>query len=208
MKIACVGAGPAGLLLSPIFAGATLVLFVAILAPVWFMMNNRPNMTANSNTSSAPNLSPIGTGNVNSNSNRNLGPAPDVQFTRLSGEVLRLKDYRGQVVLLNFWATWNAPSKTEVAVLNVLHESFNSKGLVVIGISYDDTAEQVREFQKENLQKYQIGLGGNAVEGLTAQPLPTTYIIDRRGKIRTKLVGVQNRQTLEAEILPLLSEAR
>ena len=121
---------------------------------------------------------------------------------------MRLKDYRGKVVLLSSWATWSDPSKTEVAVLNELEENFMFKGLVVIGISYDDTADQVREFQKQYPQIYKIGLGGQAIEGqLAAKPLPTTYIIDRRGKIRTRLTGVQHRQTLEAAIQPLLSES-
>lgn len=158
-----------------------------------------------------PSASPLATRNLNSsNSNSSSGLAPDLSFTKLDGGTLRLKDFRGRVVLLNFWATWATPSKTEIPVLNSLQQSFASRGLVVIGISNDDTAEKIREFQKENPQTYQIGMGDKAVAGqLGILQLPTTYLIDRRGQIRKKIVGVnaQSREVFAAAIQPLLDEA-
>ena len=82
-----------------------------------------------------------------------------------------------------------------------------SRGLSVIGVSYDDTSDLVREFQKDIKQEYAIVLGGKEVGSqLPASPLPTTYIIDRQGRIRDKLIGERTREAFEAVIKPLLDE--
>jgi peroxiredoxin len=81
--------------------------------------------------------------------------------------------------------------------------------LSVIGVSYDDTADLVQEFQKDIPQSYQVVLGGREVgSALPASPLPTTYIIDRQGRIRDKLIGERSRDAFEAIIKPLLDEAQ
>ena len=196
-------------LLMPIFAGAAMVLLVVIVAPIWFMMNSKSSVSESRMPSS----------NTASNAaNRNTGNpaplakdsqlAPDAQFSSLDGGMLRLKDFQGRVVLLNFWTTWAAPSRKEIPVLNQLQKDLGPRGLSVIGISYDDTADAVRQFQKEVPQDYQIGLGGKQVAAqLQSLAFPTTYLIDRRGRIRKKMVGGQTRAAFEAAIEPLLSEA-
>jgi peroxiredoxin len=189
--------------MTPIYAGAALILLVVLVAPagIMLMMNSAKNNVA---------TGPGSTSNQNSNSpnsNSSSGLAPDLQFAKLDGGVLRLKDFRGRVVLLNFWATWAIPSKNEIPVLNSLQQSYGSRGLVVMGVSYDDTTDQIKESQKEYPQTYQIGLGGKASEGqLGALKLPTTYVIDRRGKIRAKFVGDSTREQFESAIQPLLTE--
>jgi peroxiredoxin len=198
----------------PIYAGAAaMVLFAMVLVPVFLMTTNRmasgpPNTgspplqyptATNSNTSANANS----TGNVNSD----FEVAPDVKFGRLDGGTMRLSDFRGRVLLLNFWGSWNPVSRREVPVLNELHKDFKDRGLTVIGISADDTAEKVREFQKETAQDYLIGLSDKEVQDqLKAGRVPTTYIIDRRGRIRKKLIGMQSRETFEAAIEPLINE--
>jgi len=134
--------------------------------------------------------------------------APDVQFTKLDGSALRLSDLRGRVVLLNFWATWCIPCRAEIPTLSAMQKDLESRGLTVIGVSYDDTAELVLQFQKDIPQGYQVVLGGREVGSqLPASPLPTTYIIDREGRIREKLIGERTRQAFESSINPLLDEA-
>jgi cytochrome c-type biogenesis protein len=140
---------------------------------------------------------------------RDLGAAPDVQFSKLDGSLLKLKDLRGRVVLLNFWATWCIPCRSEIPSLSAMQKDLESRGLSVIGVSYDDTADLVREFQKDIPQSYQIVLGGREVGAdLPASPLPTTYIIDRQGRIREKIIGERTREAFEASIKPLLDEAQ
>jgi len=138
----------------------------------------------------------------------NAAPAPDVQFTRLDGQAMRLKDLHGRVVLLNFWATWCIPCRSEIPTLSAMQKDLESRGLSVIGVSYDDTADMVRSFQKDIHQDYEVVLGGRDVGGqLPAAPLPTTYIIDREGRIRDKLIGEKTRAVFESAIKPLLDEA-
>ena len=135
--------------------------------------------------------------------------APDVQFTKLDGSAFRLKDLKGRVVLLNFWATWCVPCRNEIPSLGAMQTDLDSRGLSVIGVSYDDTADLVQEFQKDIPQTYQIVLGGREVGSeLPASPLPTTYIIDRQGRIREKMIGERTRSAFEAVIKPLLDEAQ
>ena len=135
-------------------------------------------------------------------------PAPDVQFTKLEGGTLRLADLRGRVVLLNFWATWCIPCRSEIPALSELEKELSSRGLVVVGVSFDDTADLIRDFQKDIKQEYSIVLGGKDVGSqLPASPLPTTYIIDRDGRIREKFIGEKSRAAFEAVLKPLLDEA-
>jgi cytochrome c-type biogenesis protein len=135
-------------------------------------------------------------------------PAPDVKFTRLDGSPFRLNDLRGRVVLLNFWATWCIPCRSEIPSLSAMQKDLEGKGLSVIGVSYDDTADLIQQFQKDIPQSYQIVLGGREVGSeLPASPLPTTYIIDRQGRIRDKLIGERTRDAFESIIKPLLDES-
>jgi thiol-disulfide isomerase/thioredoxin len=138
----------------------------------------------------------------------NFQMAPDVQFTRLDGGALRLKDLRGRVVLLNFWATWCVPCRNEIPSLSAMQKDLEPRGLSVIGVSYDDTPDLVQRFQKDIPQAYQIVLGGRDVGAqLPASPLPTSYIIDREGRIREKMIGERTRAAFESVIKPLLDEA-
>jgi cytochrome c-type biogenesis protein len=138
---------------------------------------------------------------------QNFPTAPDVQFTKLDGSTLRLRDLRGRVVLLNFWATWCIPCRSEIPLLSAMQKDLESRGLSIIGVSYDDTADLVQSFQKEIPQSYQVVLGGREVGAqLPASPLPTTYIIDREGRIRDKMIGERTRAAFESAIKPLLDQ--
>jgi cytochrome c-type biogenesis protein len=133
--------------------------------------------------------------------------APDVQFTKLDGNKLRIKDLHGRVVLLNFWATWCIPCRNEIPSLSAMQKDLDGRGLSIIGVSYDDTADLVKDFQKEIPQSYEIVLGGRDVGSqLPASPLPTSYLIDRQGRIREKMIGERTREAFEASIKPLLDE--
>src|SRR5437016_12492592 len=120
----------------------------------------------------------------------NFPAAPDVQFTKLDVSSMRLKDLHGRVVLLNFWATWCIPCRDEIPSLSAMQKDLEPRGLSVIGVSYDDTADLVRQFQKDLPQSYQIGMGGREVGSqLPASPFPTTYSLDREGRMRNKNIG-------------------
>jgi cytochrome c-type biogenesis protein len=139
--------------------------------------------------------------------NANTQPAPDVQFAKLDGGSLRLTELRGRVVVLNFWATWCIPCRSEIPALSAMQKTMEGEGLTVVGVSYDDTPELIQEFQKDLKQEYTVVLGGKDVGSqLPASPLPTTYIIDRQGQIREKFIGERSQSAFEAVIKPLLQE--
>jgi cytochrome c-type biogenesis protein len=141
--------------------------------------------------------------------NKNFQPAPDVEFQTLAGVPFRLKDVQGQVVLLNFWATWCIPCREEIPELNALQHELEAQGLKVIGASTEDSAEGVNDYQQEVAKfEYQVLLGGNDAKAKLAHPqLPTTYLIDRQGRIRDKVIGARNKAGWEALVKPLLEEA-
>lgn len=140
--------------------------------------------------------------------NNTFAPAPDFTLTKLEGQQLRLSELRGRVVMLNFWATWCGPCRAEIPELNVMQREMKDQGLTIIGVSWDDTVEGVREFQQELPQDYTILLNGEGVQSLFGgiPSLPTTYLIDRDGRIRQKIIGARGRAVFEAAIKPLLDE--
>ena len=137
-----------------------------------------------------------------------LGPAPQVELSSLDGQPLKLSSFRGHVVLLNFWATWCAPCRTEIPELNGLQHDLEASGLTVVGVSWDDSADGVREFQKELPQEYTVLLGGEDVQDKFAgiRSLPTTYIIDREGNVRQRIIGARDRSQFEAALRPFVNE--
>ena len=135
-------------------------------------------------------------------------PAPDLELQGLDGRRFRLRDLRGRVVVLNFWATWCAPCRVEIPELNRLQVELEKRGLSVVGLSWDDSSEKVKRFEKEIELQYKVVLGGEKVqERFGGVPgLPTTFIIDRKGRIRQKVVGPRDGAGFRAAILPLLDE--
>src|ERR1051325_5899645 len=141
-------------------------------------------------------------------STSNFEPAPEVQFQTLNGQPFTLGQLRGQVVLLNFWATWCIPCREEIPVLNAMQKELQAKGLTIVGASLEDTAAGVEEYQKDVRKfEYQVLVGGDeAKQKFGGTPLPTTYLIDRDGRIRQKIIGARDREGWEAAVKPLLDE--
>jgi thiol-disulfide isomerase/thioredoxin len=140
--------------------------------------------------------------------NSNFEPVPDVEFQTLAGKPFHLKELQGQVVLLNFWATYCIPCREEIPALNALQNELQSQGLKIVGASLDDTVDGVNEYQKDVAEfKYEVLLGGSDAKVKYAQSvLPTTYLIDRQGRIRQKIIGAKDKAGWEAVIKPLLAE--
>ena len=141
--------------------------------------------------------------------NANFEMVPDVEFQTLAGKPFRLKELQGQVVLLNFWATYCIPCREEIPALNALQHELQPQGLKIVGASLDDSADGVNAYQQEVAKfEYDVLLGGSDAKVKFQQSvLPTTYLIDRQGRIRQKIIGARDKASWEAAVKPLLSES-
>lgn len=132
--------------------------------------------------------------------------APNFSLTDLSGKKLDLAAYRGKVVLLNFWATWCGPCRTEIPRLIGLQDKYRSKGLEIVGISLDDDAKPVRAFYQQFKINYPVVMGdANLAErygGILG--LPVSFVIGCDGRIYTRHTGQADVSLIEREIMPLL----
>ena len=135
--------------------------------------------------------------------------APDFRLKDASGADIRLSDYKGKVVLLNFWATWCPPCKAEIPWFEEFQGTYGSQGLVVIGISMDEDGwKAVRPYMEATKINYRvaIGDGGLAQKYGGVESLPETLLIDRDGKIAARHVGIVSRSDYESEIGRILAK--
>ncbi len=132
--------------------------------------------------------------------------APDFLLQNSAGSKIRLSDYRGKVVLVNFWATWCAPCKAEIPLLEEFEHAYASQGLTVIGVSMDERGwSSVRPFMEALTINYPVVIGN---EGLASRygmiGLPTTFLVDREGRIAATHIGIITRGDVENTIMRLL----
>jgi peroxiredoxin len=138
-------------------------------------------------------------------------PAPEFSLESLDGKTVRLADFRGKAVLLNFWATWCQPCKIEMPWFEQLQKQYGPDGLQVVGIAMDDASkEDIARFAKDMGVNYPILLGkesvGDAYGGV--QFLPSTFFIDREGKIVDRVFGLKSRSEIEDEVKTALGQGR
>ncbi len=132
-------------------------------------------------------------------------PAPAFDATDLEGNPIRLSQYKGKVVVLNFWGTWCKPCHKETPDLVAIQQQFESKGLIVIGAAMDQgNQDGIKAFAKKYFVNYPIISATSALNhdyGVIVAP--TTFIIDKTGKLVYRHVGAINRQGLAKLVSPL-----
>jgi peroxiredoxin len=127
--------------------------------------------------------------------------APAFELKDVNGKIVRLQDYRGKAVLLNFWATWCVPCKTEIPWLVEFQKQYGSQGLVVLGVAMDSSAAPLRKFTRHLGINYPVLLGTQAVAGqYFVKGLPVSIYIDRSGRITDQTPGLTPRNVMENEI--------
>ncbi len=137
--------------------------------------------------------------------------APDFELKSTDGKTVRLSDYRGKAVLLNFWATWCPPCKIEMPWFVDLQKQYGDQGLQVIGVSMDDDADKnagkIADFAKQMNLNYVVLLGndrvGDAYGGI--EGLPTSFFIGRDGKIISYVPGLVSHSEIEENVKKALA---
>jgi peroxiredoxin len=117
--------------------------------------------------------------------------APDFVLKALDGSNLRLSEFRGQVVLINFWARWAGDSRQEMPALNRINTTYERAGLVVLGISIDEDVRRAREFAESMKVSYPLLFdpGSDIGRDYLLQKMPVTILVDRSGVVRYSHVG-------------------
>jgi thiol-disulfide isomerase/thioredoxin len=135
-------------------------------------------------------------------------PAPGWTLKDVDGKPVNFSQFKGKVVVLDFWATWCGPCRSEIPGYVKLQEKYKDKGLVIIGVSLDQQGpEVVKKFIGDFHMSYQVVMGDDAVAEAFGgvDGIPTTFIIDRTGKIRDKKVGAMETAEYEKVLLPYLN---
>lgn len=134
------------------------------------------------------------------------GTATDFSIGSLAGGNIALSDYAGEVVIMNFWATWCPPCRAEMPGLNRFYETHQDKGLILLAINEEESAETVRPFIQTNNFTFPVLLDeqGRVAQQYSTRSFPTTFIIDRNGVIQHVQTGVISEDELARIVLPLL----
>jgi len=139
-----------------------------------------------------------------------MTPAPDFTLRNLEGQNLRLKEQRGQVVLVNFWATWCAPCRQEMPKLNALYDKYKGSGFVLLGVNVDDDTRNAASVAAKLGVRFPVLLDTDKSVSKLYQlnSMPSTVLIDRDGRVRFLHRGYQDGYeiTYDKQIRDLLKE--
>jgi thiol-disulfide isomerase/thioredoxin len=126
----------------------------------------------------------------------------------IHGRPFKLADYKGKVVLVNFWATWCQPCRTEIPDLIKKQREYRDKGLQIIGVTYPpESILEVRRFVRKIRLNYPVAIGTKATKTVftSSETLPMTVVIDRDGSVRDVIEGIMYLEEFEQTVKPLLS---
>ncbi len=134
-------------------------------------------------------------------------PAPELTLATTLGEHRSLTDYRGQVVLVNLWATWCPPCKEEMPALQAFHDKYADQGFTIIAINDGDPSADVLQFVEDYGLTFPVWLDPTYMateQAFKTLNLPSSFVIDREGTIRLSWVGAISQRMLEKYVTPLI----
>ena len=134
-------------------------------------------------------------------------PAPDFTLKDADGKQVKLSDYKGKVVLLNFWATWCGPCKIEIPWFMDFEQTYKDKNFAVLGVSLDEDGwEAVKPFIEQRKINYRVVIGTEqvATQYGDVDSLPTTFMIDREGRVAAVHIGLVSKSDYIHDITDLL----
>jgi cytochrome c biogenesis protein CcmG/thiol:disulfide interchange protein DsbE len=125
----------------------------------------------------------------------------ELNLLTIDGKEVKLSDYKGKVVLVNFWASWCPPCKEEMPVLEKVYQKYNDKNFVILAVNMDTSEGAMKEFLEKNRYSFPIvRIKGEA--GLNIPGLPTSYLVDKDGSVKKIRLGVY--RELEEDLSKLL----
>jgi thiol-disulfide isomerase/thioredoxin len=134
-------------------------------------------------------------------------PIASLFLQDLHGRRLRLADYRGKVVLVNFWATWCQPCRAEIPDLIKKQREYRDQGLQIVGVTYPpEKSSEVRRFVRQLRINYPVAMGTRASRARfsSSETLPITVVIDRHGVVKDVIEGIMYEDEFEQKVKPLL----
>ena len=152
-----------------------------------------------------PALETAAAGNVQ----ESLKPAPTFELPDINGKKVSLTDFKGKVVLINFWATWCGPCKAEMPSLNSLYSTFKNDGFVVLAVSIDTSEKPVKSFVSEKGIAFPVLMDPEKevyFDDYAVFAMPTSFLIDRKGMIAEKFIGerVWDSQEIKDKVVSVL----
>ncbi len=133
--------------------------------------------------------------------------APEFSLTTIGGDKISLDQFKGKVLIVDFWATWCGPCRIEIPGFVDLQDRYRDQGFEIIGLSKDDGPDEVKEFYKQFKMNYPVALAGDDIDQLYGGifGMPTTFLIGRDGRIYAKHVGAADISVFEEEVKTLLA---
>ncbi len=135
-------------------------------------------------------------------------PVPNVQAVSLAGKPLDLADWRGKVVLVNFWATWCPYCRHEMPAMEKFYRDYRGKGFEMVAFSIDDDPAKVRQFMAAEGYRFPVAMSSPQISAAFGgvSLVPASFVIDKQGRIRKKVSGQVYYGRLEDLVAPLLKE--
>jgi len=143
--------------------------------------------------------------------NNRVEQTPPLALKDLKGKTVSLSEFKGKVVLLNFWATWCAPCKAEIPELVKWQSEYQNAGLQIIGITYPPAGRiAVRRFASRMKINYPVLFGAKKTKALfdSSVTLPFSVVVDKEGNIKERIEGVIFSEEFEEKIKPLLKPSK
>ena len=137
--------------------------------------------------------------------------APNFSLKDADGNAVNLSDYRGKVVLVNFWATWCGPCEAEIPWFIEFEKKYKDQGFAVLGVSMDDDGwKSVRPYVASHKINYRVMIGSEVVSQQFGEidSLPTSFMLDREGRIASSHIGLVDKVDYQNEIVKLLEAPR
>jgi len=133
-------------------------------------------------------------------------PAPDFALPTIAGKTTRLSDLRGQVVLVNLWATWCPPCRMEVPELVAAYDRYKGRGFTVLAVNQGEARDQVQAFAGQYGMAFPVLLDqdGAVLSSYPTRGIPASFLVDRQGVLRQIVVGAMDRDELARLVEPLL----